>query len=401
MSDTYLMENHIRPIGHGEVEESIRLSQFAFQYELSVEERLERIVNFKPEQSWGYYVEDQLAAKLTIHKLKTWINGCSFDMGGIAGVATWPEFRRHGMVKKLLIHALLTMKAAGQTISFLHPFEFSFYRKFGWETYAEFKKYEIPKVLIVNQFISLGQMKRTSDWRLVGELYQAYAWKFNGILLRDEEWWTRNVIKKKNTSAVYYDETGIAKGYVLFNVQDKVMNVDELVFLDEPARNGLWKFIADHDSMIDKVVLKAPVDDQLAFILNNPRIKQEIVPYFMARIVDLIPFIEKLPMVVGLEKQKLALHITDEFAPWNNGVFSVKWSSAGKAKVKLIEAMDSLKKAESSVIVCNINTLSAMLLGYQRPTLLRSIGRLQASDPAIALLEQLIPRRTTYLMDFF
>ena len=115
MSDTYLMENYIRSIGHDEAEESIRLSQFAFQYELSVEERLERIVNFKPEQSWGYYVEEQLAAKLTIHKLKTWINGCSFDMGGIAGVATWPEFRRHGMVKKLLIHALQTMKAAGQT----------------------------------------------------------------------------------------------------------------------------------------------------------------------------------------------------------------------------------------------------------------------------------------------
>lgn len=396
------MENHIRPIDHDKITESIRLSQFAFQYELSEDEQQERIANFKPEESWGYYVEDQLAAKLNILKLQTWINGCPFDMGGIAGVATWPEFRRHGMVKKLLIHALQTMKAAGQTVSFLHPFEFPFYRKFGWETYTEFKKYEIPKELIVNSFTSSGQMKRTSDWRLLDGLYQAYAPQFNGMLIRDEAWWTRNVIKKISTSAVYYDEAGAAKGYILYKVKNKEMAIEELVFLDEPARRGIWKFIADHDSMMNKVVLKAPADDQLAYILKNPRIKQEVVAYFMARIVDLVPFLEKLPMAAGLEKQKLELHITDEFAPWNNGVFLVKWSPSGKAKVKSIEATETQKsKSAAATIVCSINTLSTMFLGYQRPALLHSIGQLQASDAAIALLEQLIPHRTTYLMDFF
>jgi predicted acetyltransferase len=396
------VEGHIRLIENEGIVESIRLSQFAFQYELSEEELQNRIKLFKPEQSWGYYIEDQLAAKLFILKLQTWINGCSFDMGGIAGVATWPEYRRHGMVKKLLIHALQTMKTAGQTVSFLHPFEFPFYRRFGWETYTEFKRYEIPKELIVNQFTSSGQMKRTNDWRLLDELYRAYAQQFNGTLIRDEEYWTRIVIKKASTSAIYYDEAGAAKGYIQFTVKNKEMNVEELVFLDEPARRGIWKFIADHDSMMDKVVLKAPVDDELAYLMNNPRIKQEIVPYFMARIVDLVPFLEKLPMTAGLEKRKLELHIADEFAPWNNGAFSVKWNSAGKAKVKSIEATESQKsKTGSSIIACNISTLSAMFLGYQRPDVLRTIGRLQGSDAEIAILEQLIPRKTTYLMDFF
>jgi predicted acetyltransferase len=397
-----MMERNIRPIEQENVEESLRLSQFAFQYELSEAELQERIAKFKPGQSWGYYIEDQLAAKLFILKLQTWINGRSFDMGGIASVATWPEFRRHGMVKKLLIHALQTMKEAGRTVSFLHPFEFPFYRKFGWETYAEFKKYEIPKELLVNQFTSSGQMKRTDDWRLLDKLYQVYAQQFNGTLIRDEEWWTRNVIKKTSTAAVYYDEAGLAKGYIQYKVKNKEMNVEELVFLDESARKGLWKFIADHDSMIDKVVLKAPVDDQLAYILTNPRIKQEIVPYFMARIVDLIPFLEKLPMTAGLEKQKLELHIADTFAPWNNGVFAVKWNSSGKAKVKQIEATEGKEsKVNPHTLTCDIGTLTAMLLGYQRPALLKTISRLQASNEVVELLEQLIPRNTTYLMDFF
>jgi predicted acetyltransferase len=396
-----MMQGNIRPIEHDQIDVSLRLSQFAFQYELSEAELQERIANFKPGQIWGYYIEDQLAAKLHILKLQTWINGRSFDMGGIAGVATWPEFRRHGMVKKLLIHALQTMKAAGQTISFLHPFEFPFYRKFGWETYAEFKKYEIPKELLVNQFNSSGQMKRSDDWRLLDKLYQAYAQQFNGTLIRDEEWWTRNRSNKSSTSAIYYDEAGVAKGYIQYKVKNKEMNVDELVFLDEPARKGLWKFIADHDSMMDKVIVKAPVDDQLAYLLTNPRIKQEIVPYFMARIVDLVPFLEKLPMTAGLEKQKLELHITDVFAPWNNGVFAVKWNSSGKAKVKQIVALEEKESKVSSVkLACDIGTLTAMLMGYQRPAWLKAIGRLQTSNEVVELLEHLIPRKTTYLMDF-
>jgi predicted acetyltransferase len=396
------MEGYICNIEHEKIEESIRLSQFAFQYELSEEERKDRLANYQSEQSWGYFVENQLAAKMAILKLKAWLNGEQYAIGGIAGIATWPEFRRHGIVKKLLIHALQTMKKDGQTLSFLHPFEFPFYRKFGWETYTDFKKYEIPKELIMNQFTSSGQMKRTTDWRLLDEIYHVYAQQFNGTLVRDEEWWNQRILKKKATAAIFYNESGKARGYIYYKVKNNEMNVEELVFLDETARKGLWKFIADHDSMIDKVVLKAPSDDQLAYSLANPRIKQEIVPYFMARIVDVVAFLEKFPITVGLEKQKLELQIKDEYAPWNNGVFSVKWSSSGKAKVKQIES-DELKKSKdiNAVLVCNIGTLTAMFIGYQRPAFLQSIGRLQASYATIELLEQLIPKKTTYLMDFF
>jgi predicted acetyltransferase len=397
-----LMEGHIRNIVLEKIEESLRLSQFAFQYEMSEEDRKARLASFKPEQNWGYYIDDQLAAKLGILKLQTWINGVSFEMGGIAGVATWPEYRRHGMVKKLLVHALLKMKEAEQTISFLHPFEFPFYRKFGWETYTEFRKYEIPKELIINQFFTAGHMKRTADWRLLDEIYKVYAQRFNGTLVRDENWWNRNVFKKSSTSAIFYDEAGLAKGYILYKVKNKEMNIEEFVFLDESARKGLWKFIADHDSMIDKIILKAPSNDQLAFVLANPRIKQEVVPYFMARIVDVAAFLEKFPIAAGLDKQRLELQITDEYAAWNNGSFTVKWGSSGKAKVKQNEADESKKSKDTNlVLACSIGTLSAMFLSYQRPVFLQSIGRLQASDATIELLEKLIPSRTTYLMDFF
>jgi predicted acetyltransferase len=396
------MDNNIKNIENEFIEESLRLSEFAFQYESSVEERTERLAHYKPEMNWGYYADGKLAAKMIILPLQTRLNGKSYFMGGIAGIATWPEYRRHGMVKKLLIHALEHMKEQAQTLSFLHPFEFSFYRRFGWETYTEYKKYEIPVTHILQQFVSSGHMKRTKDWRVLDEIYQSYASNFNGMLLRDEEWWTRQILIKKGNTAVFYDEAGTARGYIHYQVRNNEFTVYELVFLDEAARQGLWKFIADHDSMIEKVLLTAPSDDSLAYLLANPRIKQEITPYFMARIVDIVPFLEQYRTTAGADKVKIQLNITDEYAPWNNGSFIVKWSSSGKAKVQRVDAGEPLKaKAAEHVVSCSIGTLTALFMGYQRPKFLQSIGRLQTTDAAAEILEQLIPMKTTYLMDFF
>jgi predicted acetyltransferase len=398
------MEQYIRMIKDNEaIEESLRLSEFAFQYELSPEERQDRLAHFKPEMNWGYYVDNRLAAKLTILTLQTWINGQHFSVGGIAGVATWPEYRRHGMVRKLLIHALQTMRDQGQTISLLHPFQYAFYRKFGWETFTEFKKYEVETKLLPAWSDIVGHIKRTSDWRLLDPIYQTYASGFNGMLIRDEDWWIRRVFKAKSgTAAIYYDDSGAAQGYIYYKVINKEMTVHELVFLNEQARKGLWKFISDHDSMLDRVLLKAPSNDKLPFLLSNPRIKQELEPYMMARIVDLVPFLEQYTFAAGLEKRKFELQITDAQASWNNGIFSVKVDSGGKAKVKRVEA-DELKKTKrlSTQAVCDIGTLTALLIGYQRPAFLQSIGRLEADAAVVADLDALLPQRTTYMADFF
>jgi predicted acetyltransferase len=94
------MMDQIRTLKQEELIDSMKLSEFAFQNRLSAQEREERIQLQKAEGIWGYFVDDKLAAKLTILDLQTWIHSKNFAMGGIAGVATWPEYRRKGMVGK-------------------------------------------------------------------------------------------------------------------------------------------------------------------------------------------------------------------------------------------------------------------------------------------------------------
>ncbi|WP_338147597.1 GNAT family N-acetyltransferase, partial [Lysinibacillus fusiformis] len=52
-------------------------------------------------------------------------------------VATYPEYRQQGIIKRLMIEALQKMRDNGQTISVLAPFFVSFYRHFGWELFFE------------------------------------------------------------------------------------------------------------------------------------------------------------------------------------------------------------------------------------------------------------------------
>ena len=120
-------------------------------------------------------------------------------MGGIAGVATWPEFRRGGMVAQLLGQALKTMRDRGQTLSFLAPFKFEFYRKYGWETYVDYVRYEIPADKLPKFEAAEGSkvVRADKNGELLNAVYEAYAKQFNGMLERDAHWWNERYLKGK------------------------------------------------------------------------------------------------------------------------------------------------------------------------------------------------------------
>ncbi|MNR51689.1 hypothetical protein D3C85_1714000 [compost metagenome] len=57
--------------------------------------------------------------------------------------------------------------------------------------------------------------------------------------------------------------------------------------------------------------------------------------------------------------------------------------------------------AGNSVISCDIQTLSALFMGYLRASLLHQLGRIEGHSEEIARLELRLPSRTTYLADYF
>ncbi|BBH23454.1 GNAT family acetyltransferase [Paenibacillus baekrokdamisoli] len=380
-------------------EERIALTQFAFQMEMSTEGIEEARASFRPDLEWGVFDEQgRLQSMLTIYPFEVWIQGQAISMGGIASVASWPDSRRQGGVSKLMIHALATMRENGQTISMLAPFSFSFYRKYGYEMVVERKAYtmetaHIPPRVDVPGHVRLVE-KRTE---LFSGIYEAYASQYSGMLKRDDNWWKRKIWSKSGSAAIYYGESGEAEGYVIYQVTNRTFTVHEWVELTDAARMALWSFAANHDSMIDKLTLTASMDDSLSFLVPNPRFKQEVVPYFMSRIVDVTSFVEMYPFSPSNQEEALLLKLSDVHAPWNDGVFRMEFSAKGSARLERMNGTG----ASLPAVQCDIGTLTALLAGNRRPDMLRRVGGLHGDAAAMELLERRIPNRHTHLMDFF
>ncbi|ENJ6135829.1 GNAT family N-acetyltransferase [Bacillus anthracis] len=373
--------------------EALRLSEYAFQYKVDEDRLQQQITKMKESHEvYGIMEGENLAAKLHLIPFHIYIGKEKFKMGGVAGVATYPEYRRSGYVKELLQHSLQTMKKDGYTVSMLHPFAVSFYRKYGWELCANLLVCHMTKSDLVMTKQVNGTVKRFNKENHpeeVEKLYETFAERFSGMLVRNEKWWLQAVYDDL-TLAIYYDENKTAAGYMLYKIEKSKMTVEEFIPLHNEARNGLWNFICQHDSMIKELEMTVSENEQLLYTLQEPRVKTEIKPYFMGRIVDVEQFLKQYELNWNNVQQEVILHITDSFAQWNN--ITVRLANH---EITIIE--EPMDKG----IKLDINALSTILFGYRRPLELNELELISGSEEEIRAFENVVPVRKPFIYDFF
>ncbi|MFK7691842.1 enhanced intracellular survival protein Eis [Paenibacillus sp. HJGM_3] len=398
----------IRQLRHDEIDQFVDMTEVAFAVSFTPEEREARRKQVVPEQIWGYYRDDRLAARVAILPLRIMVQGVAYEMGGIAHVATYPELRRGGLVSKLIVRSLEEMKRSGQTVSMLNPFSFAFYRKFGWEWFCDLVTYSVESRHLPRFKDTAGQIKRggEGDLGVVAELYAAYTTRFNGMLVRDEAWWKSTVFRRKlGQLALYCNDRGEPEGYMLYAIRDRRFRIHEWIPLSADSRKGLWQFVANHDSIVDSVDISMPADDPTAHWFAEPGTAgRKLYPYYMARIVDLEPFLRLYPFATQPPGSTLRITVQDEHAPWNGGTWELQWLQGGGftiTRVNVLPAADGTEAGGDEWLACDICTLSSLLLGSSRPAALWELGRLRGRSTAVELLERTIPRRTPYLLDMF
>ncbi|WP_053362050.1 GNAT family N-acetyltransferase [Bacillus sp. FJAT-27251] len=380
-------------------ERAIKLSEYAFQYDVPPDQIEKRKEMLRKHHILGIWEREDLAAKLHILPLKVWIGSKEWEMGGIAGVATYPEYRRQGHVRELIGEALREMKGRGQSISFLHPFDIGFYRRFGWEIISDYKKVTIEKgSLRMIKRAGGGSIKRltkASHNHDIEAVYDQYAQRYSCMLVRSRDWWLDHVYHDL-TAAVYYDEHEEPKGYVLYKLKNNLLNIHEYVAVDHIARIQLWNFICQHDSMVDKVEVTTSVYDPLPFFLGQPKQKVELSPYFMGRVVDAKSFLNKYPFLET--NQQVFLHVSDEAAPWNTGTYLI---ADGEVEFFGPKAGSQCTDPPQKGLRLTINSLSALLLGYRKLEELAGMGEILGPESDIQALSRKLPSFSSFFYDFF
>ncbi len=279
-------------------------------------------------------------------------------------------------------------------MSFLYPFSIPFYRKYGWELSADTKKWTIPKdKLPIPDGKSTGTIKRLAkeDWKELNTIYQSFAQHYAGAIERTEDWCKQFVFKrKKGQIAVFTNSEGKDEGYLIYQVKERTLTVHEFVHTTNESREGLWNFLANHDSMIDEMVMKAAIDDPSRLLLVNPHIKEERESYFMGRIVDVFSLLQTYPFI---KKGAAVIHVTDNFCSWNDGSFKVEVHDPGENLVRRVE--------QGKGVACTINTLSSVLMGYTSVEDAVNAGLLTGDEAEIRGFKAMLPPLTPFYMISF
>jgi predicted acetyltransferase len=372
-------------------EDIVTLSEYAFQYKLKEEDKKKKRKQFQTQTILGIKERETLAAKLHIIPLEIYMGNERYNMGGIASVSTYPEYRRNGYVRELLTESLSVMKDNNQTVSMLHPFQVEFYRKFGWELFVNLKKVWVTQEGLKPFPGKRGKIKRYNKHNFPDDLYKLYdqyAQDYNGGIYRTEDWWKERSITDL-TVGVYFNDSNETEGYILYTIKDRKMKVEEMISITPDAKKGLWNFICQHDSMISGVELVLQTNDPLVFMLKNPRVKTELHPYFMTRIVDVEGFLIQHLNTIA-EEVNLLLTVRDEVAPWNNKTFFI---SCDNVKETLVYNQKD--------ITISIQALTALAFGVYNAKQLNDMGFIKTTREEAEQLTILFPESETFFSDFF
>ena len=211
---------------------------------------------------------------------KIFLHGEPITVGGIGEVSTRPEYRRRGIATQLLKDSIQFMEFRDIVVSVLFGSR-RIYSIEGWE--------KVPRYYARQSF----NAEKQSEWEVrpanfddevevkrLSDLYDGYARKFNGTVVRDDlAYWTKWV-RTESPNAWVAERDGSIEGYVSVTRREDELSVKEFIASEEALakENGKPLFeellscvVAQMDAESLEVVYPAPIADGF----NAPAIEEQ------------------------------------------------------------------------------------------------------------------------------
>lgn len=356
---------------------------------------------FKHAQAYGIYQKHQLTSGLLSLPLQVYFHGVSYPMNGIGDVMSAPESCGHGNAGNLLTTALKTMYQQKITLSYLAPFAYRYYRRFGFEHTFNRLQYtlagrDLPKVKSAD-----FQIKRSNLVTALPELttfYQKKARPLAGTLARPVWWWQYLTQKHPNWEvARAYNQQAQLNGYLIYSRQTTTFTSHEWLTSDATGYQSLMQFIQRHQSSYHQFRFESASDHNLLDLLPEPSVvTTQLQPYMMARIVNLKQFIQSYPFT-QTDLSPLTLSVTDPTLPENAGTWQLQLTS-GQVTFTKVAATNTVQTRQ---IQTDIQTLTKLLFGVQTGMTLAHYGQLTGTTEALIALDAVLPHTRPQLWDYF
>lgn len=328
----------------------------AFNFSIDIEQLKKELLD---EDSYGAFGDDNetLMAQVVAKDYSAYVYGNEFGALGIAGVSTYPQYRRNGCIREIMKHLFEQSSANGWVLSYLYPFSFDYYRQFGYERAFQQKSVRLP-------LKSLSRFPRYSDAvlydskELLPDLVEAYS-KFaktkNGMLTRtDYREWSSDPFKTLNYTYLFYDKNKIADGYINFRINSNTMVVNELAYGSRSTLQNIFGFLRMYEGQYTEVLINN-VDifsDIESYIGEFRGVSYGIYDGPMVRIIDVYKYLALVLKPFG--EQSINIKINDNYIQQNNKTFKIISSD---------NIIDIVPTNEPHDVECDISVFSTIATG--------------------------------------
>ena len=348
----------IRKLFAEEKYKCIALMGTAFNFSVDVDQLKNELLD---EDSYGAFSDDNetLMAQVVAKDYSSYIYGKEFGTLGIAGVSTYPQFRRNGCIREIMKELFSMSAANGWTISYLYPFSFDYYRQFGYERAFQQKSIKIP-------LKSLSKLERYSDAvlydskKLLPDLVQAYksfAQNYNGMLVRsDYREWSFEPYKSLNYTYIFYDENKTPDGYINFKVNSNCIVINEMAYGSKQTLKNVFGFLRMYDGQYNEVLINnIDLFSGLENYIGEFRgVSYGVYDGPMVRILNVKEYLKRI--ICPNENFTIIIKINDKFIDSNDKTFKIVCEN----NILNIDITDELPDVE-----CNISTFSIIATGSQ------------------------------------
>ena len=350
------------------------------------------VQTIRPEWTLCAFVDGVLASSFATLPMTMTTGGRTVDMGGVTAVGTLPEYRRRGLVRRIMTQALSDMRDRGQAVSGLWASQAAIYQRYGYSMVSHLRHYDLDIVDLrfFDGVAGTSEVQRVSadeSFDVLQDLHTRFITPRVGYIARRRGTWRYNVLAPDAADGPLHiglcREDGVATGYVAYTVRSgkgdhpgrsQHLKIRDMVALTGNATRSLWQFIASHD-LVGRVTWEsAPVDDPAPELMVEPRMLRAVDHEGLwLRIVDLAA---ALPARGYHSEGVLEFTVPeDELAPRNAGSFRLEVAN-GFAVIRRIDSEPSL--------VLPIKTLASLYTGFRSASELGAAGLVTGTPADLA-----------------